>query len=716
MYCGNCGHKLKEGALFCGNCGTKIPKIEGENPKEFGAKEEAGDQAVQEPSGNVEGTPSCEAEEASIAFQEFEELDTQESFGGGKKKGKRGKGLLVAVLLLLCLLIAGGAGYGTIGLSMAKEKEAKKIRKAGIPEYQKEEEEIAEDWKELKITDLSEKREAVKKLKKIVGKIKEFDGCKKEIQALEKEKEKYDLDENSYHKYESLIKKCQASIKDKEAEQAVESYEDAKDALEDLKKANDIYIKDRVKMYKKVDLKDAEKSVVSEYKTTLEKIQNMQKKSPTDYVEFKKIFKKMDETVFLYIPSKNDLQISVQQVDASAFPKVRLYLSVKDDKTGKVPEKLEKSLFYINKEDANAAFVKQAVLDAGQLNKNEALKVDMVADVSGSMDGKPIEEAKNIMSGFVKGMQFDTGDQVELTSFSNGVRLEEEFTSDAAKLSEKIQLLKTGNNTSLYDALYTAVERVAAQNGARCVIAFTDGQDNNSNCTKEDVVELAKRYHIPVFIIGIGNSDYSSVASIATETGGAYYNSAEVSMMKSIYEEIYEAEKELYVLEYEDASGATLTDTSNIQVGYKSLEYGGECKYSYVPNTLLQVKANALYEDGPEAVVEKYMKNFADAMTTGDFSKIEPYLLYGTPIHQAQKSYVQQKIAEKLDSYEIIGTEYKDQNNCIVTTRETYYVQLPDSPLQLMTQKCRYVLVLTGRGWHMTDFDGKVEVLSRIHQ
>ena len=47
--------------------------------------------------------------------------------------------------------------------------------------------------------------------------------------------------------------------------------------------------------------------------------------------------------------------------------------------------------------------------------------------------------------------------------------------------------------TSLYDALYTAVERVAAQNGARCVIAFTDGNDNYSNCTKEDVVNYLKK-------------------------------------------------------------------------------------------------------------------------------------------------------------------------------------------------------------------------------
>ena len=162
----------------------------------------------------------------------------------------------------------------------------------------------------------------------------------------------------------------------------------------------------------------------------------------------------------------------------------------------------------------------------------------MVADVSGSMDGSPLNEAKQVMSDFVGSVQFDAGDLVELTSFSTGVCLEQEFSDDAATLTNDIHNLVTGDMTSLYDALYTAVERVAAQNGARCVIAFTDGNDNYSNCTKEDVVNVANRYHVPVFIIGIGSIDYADVNDIATQTGGMYYNVSDVTSMDKIYEEI----------------------------------------------------------------------------------------------------------------------------------------------------------------------------------
>ena len=77
------------------------------------------------------------------------------------------------------------------------------------------------------------------------------------------------------------------------------------------------------------------------------------------------------------------------------------------------------------------------------------------------------------MINFINSVQFDAGDLVELTSFSTGVRLEREFCDDPNVLTNDINALYTDDMTSLYDALYTAVERVATQTGARCVIAFT---------------------------------------------------------------------------------------------------------------------------------------------------------------------------------------------------------------------------------------------------
>ena len=207
--------------------------------------------------------------------------------------------------------------------------------------------------------------------------------------------------------------------------------------------------------------------------------------------------------------------------------------------------------------------------------------------------------------------------------------------------------------TSLYDALYTAVERVATQTGARCVIAFTDGNDNYSSCTGQDVINVAKRYHVPVFIIGIGSINSNDISQITAQTGGAYYNINTVDSMQNIYDQIYQMEKELYLVEFEDSTGATVKDTAQIEAGYHSLEYGGKCSYSYTPNVLLNPNSTSIYQDGPEAVVERYLKNFPQAVTNSDFSLIADCMKQGSAIYTEQEKYVKRSIDETLDSYEI---------------------------------------------------------------
>ncbi len=413
-------------------------------------------------------------------------------------------------------------------------------------------------------------------------------------------------------------------------------------------------------------------------------------------------------------PAASPLSISVQQVDASAYPEVKLYLDVVNENTGEIPSDLEQMVFYIGREDATATFVEQTVTEVSQLNGSEALKVDMVADISGSMDGYPMEEAKSVMSSFVQSMQFNAGDEVELTSFSNGVHLNEEFTSDASAILNAIDSLYTEDMTALYDALYTSVTRVASQNGARCVIAFTDGDDNYSSCTMDDVIEVAQRYSIPVFIIGVGYVDESAMETIASSTGGVYYGIDEISSMQEIYDQIYRMEKELYLVSYTDSTGLAVEETANLTIRYESSVYVGECSYSYVPNTLINVDAGWLYQDGPEAVVEAYMKNFDDAMTNMDFSYIEPYLEYGSPIYNEQVSYVQRGISEQLDSYEFVDTTYESSTSAIVTTRETYYYQKPGEALKLMTQQCSYRVIYDGSQWQMYEFTD-LDVLWRIN-
>lgn len=683
MFCSNCGSEIPDGARYCANCGTRVTQK------------------------NFSGTPDVPANYAA------------DEIPGYKKSPGRGRGPKIAAIALsavLALLIAGGVAYATVGLSIQKSRLVSSIEKSKIPEYMDHKDSAVSGWNQLGFTDFREKREVLGELKSINKDVKVFEECAKEVERLQNEKEKYHMEDSVYGGYEEILKECSQAVEEKDAETARRLLEDARTSFEGVIENNDSYIDNVVEMYKTADLSEAEKSETDAYKKHMDKIIELTGQKERDYQAIKEEFTQMDEAIYMYIDPKNSLDISVQQVDATEFPKVKLYLSIKDTESGEVPENLDNAMFYINKEDANAQYVKQVISNVNQLNEEEALKIDMVADVSGSMEGSPLSEAKGIMCNFINSVQFSAGDMVELTSFATGVRLEQEFCDDANLLISEINGLYTGDMTSLYDALYTSVERVASQTGARCVIAFTDGDDNYSNCSRDDVINVAQRYHVPVFIIGIGYGNYADAGYIAQQTGGAYYNVNDVVSMENIYEEIYRMEKEMYLIEFEDNTNAAVTDTSNIETGYRSVEYGGECKYSYTPNILMSVDGSGIFSDGPEAVVEKYLKGFGAAVTNSDFSYISDYLKQGSTIYNEQQQYVMRDISAQLDSFEIVSVDYGSQQNCIVVTRETYFVQVGNEPLQLMTQECKYAAEESGGEWKLTAFADEVKVLSRIKQ
>ena len=409
------------------------------------------------------------------------------------------------------------------------------------------------------------------------------------------------------------------------------------------------------------------------------------------------------------------LNVAVQQIDVSKFPDIKLYLRLETD-GGEVPDDLDQTLFYIRREDANRQYVEQKVKKVSQLDEVENLNIDMVADVSGSMEGTPLAQAKDVMNRFLSSVQFGAGDLVELTTFSTGVYINQEFCGDLSTLTGRVNGLVTDDMTSLYDALYTSVTRTASRSGAKCVIAFTDGLDNYSSCTIDEVVALAQRYHVPIFIIGIGDVDGNACSYIAAQTGGMYYTTDDIVSMEDIYDEIYRIEKELYLVEFTDDTGAEATETIDLIVGYRSGDYDGESSYSFTPNILMDVDAGTLYTSGPEAVVEKYIKAFDDAMTESKFSYIEDCLLKDSPIYKGQKDYVLKGYTEKLNAFEIVKVEYRTGTECVVTTRETYYVQGSGKPLQLMTQECKYVVLDVNGRWYISDFAENVNVLMRINQ
>ena len=122
----------------------------------------------------------------------------------------------------------------------------------------------------------------------------------------------------------------------------------------------------------------------------------------------------------------------------------------------------------------------------------------------------------------VMSLDYATGDKSEILSFDSYVMYMCTYTQDANLLRNGISNMTAYGDTALYDALAAAINNAANQAGARCVIGFTDGEDNASSRTADEVIYLAQRMEVPVYLIGTYGADQYELQRICELTGGYY--------------------------------------------------------------------------------------------------------------------------------------------------------------------------------------------------
>ena len=225
-------------------------------------------------------------------------------------------------------------------------------------------------------------------------------------------------------------------------------------------------------------------------------------------------------------------------------------------------------------------------LKLSKLDQQEKLNTCLVADVSGSMY-ELIDDVEDAMYDFVTCLQFDQAhDEVSLITFDDCVYETMDFTNDKNMALNAVSNLFIGNCTSLYDALYVAVCKTSRTQGAKCVMAFTDGYDNTSTKTAEDVIKIANTLDIPIYLIGIGSDvEYEELNDICERTGGFFRQIWDSNEMTEIYKSAFEKNKEMYLIEYD--SGADNKDqTQNIYVSYDNGDEYLRCESKFVPEYL----------------------------------------------------------------------------------------------------------------------------------
>lgn len=210
--------------------------------------------------------------------------------------------------------------------------------------------------------------------------------------------------------------------------------------------------------------------------------------------------------------------------------------------------------------------------DKWSSTSTEGTDIVLAIDLSTSMlarDFRPdrFEAAKNVAAQFVAGRE---NDNMGLVIFAGEAFTAVPMTTDRALLVNYINDLRMGmlqDNTAIGDGLATAINRVKdGKAKSKSIILLTDGSNNTGIVAPATAAEIARKYGIKVYTIGIGRNgmapypaenefgrieyvnmpvviDENTLQQIASTTGGRYFRATSNTVLAEIFQEIDALEK-----------------------------------------------------------------------------------------------------------------------------------------------------------------------------
>jgi VWFA-related protein len=159
--------------------------------------------------------------------------------------------------------------------------------------------------------------------------------------------------------------------------------------------------------------------------------------------------------------------------------------------------------------------------------KDMPLTIALLIDTSGSVKNK-LEAEQATAAEFFRDILRTKKDLALIIQFDSDVNLVQDFTDDPNTLIRALKTLQAGNTTSLYDAVYLAVnEKLKGEVGRKVIVIITDGDDTSSKLHMEDAIESAQKNDVMIYGIGVRGefgAKFGVLKKFAEETGGDFFS------------------------------------------------------------------------------------------------------------------------------------------------------------------------------------------------
>jgi Ca-activated chloride channel homolog len=188
------------------------------------------------------------------------------------------------------------------------------------------------------------------------------------------------------------------------------------------------------------------------------------------------------------------------------------------------------------------------------------ISVGLIFDSSGSM-GDKIQKSKEAALQFFK--TSNPMDEFMLINFSDEPNLIAGFTSKFENLQDRLLFVKSGGKTALLDAIYLGLsEMKKATTNRKTLLVISDGGDNHSRYTENDIRRAVKESDVQIYAVGIFEPLSSRartpeeaggpplLAELAEVSGGRMFSVEDSSELADIAEKISIELRNQYVIGY----------------------------------------------------------------------------------------------------------------------------------------------------------------------
>jgi len=185
------------------------------------------------------------------------------------------------------------------------------------------------------------------------------------------------------------------------------------------------------------------------------------------------------------------------------------------------------------------------------------VSIGLIIDNSGSMRDKrtAVEQAALVLVD-----NSNPEDEVFIVNFNDEAYLDVPFTSDIDKMEQGLARIDSRGGTAMRDALSMSIDHLVdnAERDKKVLLVVTDGNDNTSGATLEELVRKAQQSEVLVYAIGLLNQEQRrerrraqrALDALTEASGGLAYYPAEVAEVEQLCVQVAHEIRNQYVITY----------------------------------------------------------------------------------------------------------------------------------------------------------------------